>query len=172
MIKCQSISECKRGLHNLTDVKAFKPSGLRPTDRRSEAPVLSPFLEPPAPLKRCPPPGQQLPRGLGLSSGMHHGAQANLDDILWKKRSWNDLQAYAESKLHDAMLAFAVARRWPEVLSNALEPDWVPTNMGGPGAPDDMDQAHLTQAWLAAGDDPKAQVTGEYFYHLRRMTPN
>ena len=103
---------------------------------------------------------------------MHHGAQANLDDILWKKRSWNDSQAYAESKLHDAMLAFAVARRWPEVLSNALEPDWVPTNMGGPGAPDDMDQAHLTQAWLAAGDDPKAQVTGEYFYHLRRMTPN
>jgi hypothetical protein len=70
------------------------------------------------------------------------------------------------------MLAFAVARRWPEVLSNALEPGWVPTKMGGPGAPDDMDQAHLTQAWLAAGDDPKAQVTGEYFYHLKRMTPN
>ena len=38
--------------------------------------------------------------------------------------------------------------------------------MGGPGAPDDMDQAHLTQAWLAAGDDPKAEVTGQYFYHL------
>jgi NAD(P)-dependent dehydrogenase (short-subunit alcohol dehydrogenase family) len=107
-----------------------------------------------------------------LSSGMHHHAQANLDDILWKKRRWNGSKAYAESKLHDAMLAFAVARRWPEVLSNALEPGWVPTKMGGPGAPDDMDQAHLTQAWLAAGDDPKAQVTGEYFYHLKRMTPN
>jgi len=44
--------------------------------------------------------------------------------------------------------------------------------MGGPGAPDDMDQAHLTQVWLAAGDDPKANVTGEYFYHLKRMAPN
>ena len=107
-----------------------------------------------------------------LSSGMHHQAQANLDDILWRKRRWNGSQAYAESKLHDAMLAFAVARRWPESFSNALEPGWVPTKMGGPGAPDDMDQAHLTQAWLAAGDDPKAQVTGKYFYHLKRLAPN
>ena len=107
-----------------------------------------------------------------LSSGMHHQAQANLGDILWKKRRWNGAQAYAESKLHDAMLAFAVARRWSEVRSNVLEPGWVATKMGGPGAPDDMDQAHLTQAWLATGDNPKAQVTGRYFYHLKRMAPN
>jgi NAD(P)-dependent dehydrogenase (short-subunit alcohol dehydrogenase family) len=107
-----------------------------------------------------------------LSSGMHHHADANLDDILWKKRRWNGSQAYAESKLHDAMLAFAVARRRPDVLSNSLEPGWVPTKMGGSGAPDDMDQAHLTQAWLAASDEPKAQVTGKYFYHLKRMEPN
>jgi NAD(P)-dependent dehydrogenase (short-subunit alcohol dehydrogenase family) len=107
-----------------------------------------------------------------LSSGMHHHADANLDDILWKKRRWNGSAAYAESKLHDAMLAFAIARRWPGVFSNSLEPGWVPTKMGGPGAPDDMDQSHLTQAWLAAGDDPKADVTGQYFYHLKRKEPN
>jgi NAD(P)-dependent dehydrogenase (short-subunit alcohol dehydrogenase family) len=107
-----------------------------------------------------------------LSSGMHHHADANLDDILWKKRRWNGSRAYAESKLHDAMLAFAIARRWPEVFSNSLEPGWVPTKMGGAGAPDDMDQAHLTQVWLAAGDDRKADVTGQYFYHLKRMKPN
>jgi NAD(P)-dependent dehydrogenase (short-subunit alcohol dehydrogenase family) len=107
-----------------------------------------------------------------LSSGMHHHADAELEDILWKKRRWNGSAAYAESKLHDVMLAFAMARRWPEVLSNALEPGWVPTKMGGPGAPDDMDQAHRTQAWLAAGDDPKAEVTGQYFYHLKRIAPN
>jgi NAD(P)-dependent dehydrogenase (short-subunit alcohol dehydrogenase family) len=64
-----------------------------------------------------------------LSSGMHHDANANLDDILWKKRRWNGSQAYAESKLHDAMLAFAIARIWPEVLSNSLEPGWVPTKI-------------------------------------------
>ena len=102
-----------------------------------------------------------------LSSGMHHHADANLDDILWLERRWNGSTAYAESKLHDAMLAFAVARCWPDVLSNSLEPGWVPTKMGGAGAPDDMAQAHLTQAWLAAGDDPRADVTGEYFYHQR-----
>ena len=107
-----------------------------------------------------------------LSSGMHHHVDANLDDILWKKRRWNGSSAYAESKLHDAMLAFAIARRWTDVLSNALEPGWVPTKMGGPGAPDDMDKAHVTQAWLAVNDSPEAQVTGKYFYHLKRMKPN
>src|SRR6204780_847300 len=49
-----------------------------------------------------------------LSSGMPHHADANLDDILWKKRRWSGSTAYAESKLHDAMLAFSVARRWPD----------------------------------------------------------
>jgi NAD(P)-dependent dehydrogenase (short-subunit alcohol dehydrogenase family) len=107
-----------------------------------------------------------------LSSGMHRRADANLDDILWRQRRWNGSQAYAESKLHDAMLAFAIARRWSDVLSNSLEPGWVPTKMGGPGAPDDIDQAHRTQAWLAASDDPKSQVTGKYFYHLERKEPN
>lgn len=107
-----------------------------------------------------------------LSSGMHHHADARLDDILWQKRRWNGSTAYAESKLHDAMLAFAVARLRPDVLSNALEPGWVPTKMGGAGAPDDMDQAHLTQAWLAASDDPNALTTAGYFYHLKHREPN
>ena len=107
-----------------------------------------------------------------LSSGMHHHAHANLEDVLWRKRSWNGSTAYAESKLHDAMLAFAVARRWSDVFSNALEPGWVATKMGGPSAPDDMDQAHRTQVWLAAGTDKNANVTGQYFYHLKRRPPN
>jgi NAD(P)-dependent dehydrogenase (short-subunit alcohol dehydrogenase family) len=107
-----------------------------------------------------------------LSSGLHQHADANLDDILWKKRRWNGSAAYSESKLHDTLLAFAVARLWPDVFSNALEPGWVATKMGGAGAPDDIQQAHLTQVWLAAGDDPKANVSGEYFYHLKRRKPN
>jgi NAD(P)-dependent dehydrogenase (short-subunit alcohol dehydrogenase family) len=107
-----------------------------------------------------------------LSSGMHERADANLDDILWRKRGWDGSSAYAESKLHDVMLALAVARLWPDVLSNALTPGWVPTKMGGAGAPDDIAQAHLTQAWLASSDDPTARTTGGYFYHLKRRDPN
>jgi NAD(P)-dependent dehydrogenase (short-subunit alcohol dehydrogenase family) len=107
-----------------------------------------------------------------LSSGMHRHADAHLDDILWQRRRWSGATAYAESKLHDAMLAFAVARRWPDVRSNALEPGWVPTRMGGAGAPDDIDQGHRTQAWLAAGMDPQADVTGRYFYHMAEMQPD
>ena len=107
-----------------------------------------------------------------LSSGMHTRASANLDDILWRKRAWDGSSAYAESKLHDVMLAFAVARLWPDVLSNAMTPGWVPTKMGGRGAPDDIAQAHLTQAWLATSGDPAALTTGGYFYHLKRREPN
>jgi NAD(P)-dependent dehydrogenase (short-subunit alcohol dehydrogenase family) len=107
-----------------------------------------------------------------LSSGMHERANANLDDILWRKRKWDGSTAYAESKLHDVMLAFTVARLWPNVLSNAMTPGWVPTKMGGAGAPDDIAQAHLTQAWLATSDDAEAKTTGGYFYHLKRREPN
>jgi NAD(P)-dependent dehydrogenase (short-subunit alcohol dehydrogenase family) len=70
------------------------------------------------------------------------------------------------------LLAFAIARRWPDVLSNALEPGWVATKMGGAGAPDDLDAGHRTQVWLAVSDDAAAKVTGEYFYHMRRREPN
>jgi NAD(P)-dependent dehydrogenase (short-subunit alcohol dehydrogenase family) len=107
-----------------------------------------------------------------LSSGMHHRVQANLSDITWEKRTWAGSTAYAESKLYDVLLAFAIARRWTDVFSNALEPGWVATRMGGPGAPDDIDQAHLTQAWLAVNNDPAALVTGQYFYHMCPRPPN
>jgi hypothetical protein len=68
--------------------------------------------------------------------------------------------------------AFAVARTWPGVLSNALEPGWVATKMGGQGAHDDLGLGAVTQAWLAASEDPEARVTGEYFYHQRPRTVN
>jgi NAD(P)-dependent dehydrogenase (short-subunit alcohol dehydrogenase family) len=102
-----------------------------------------------------------------LSSGMHHGSRANPGDIEWHARRWNGAQAYAESKFMDVLLALAVARYWPDVLSNALEPGWVPTKMGGASAPDDLDKAHRTQAWLAVADDRDARVTGRYFFHMR-----
>ncbi len=103
-----------------------------------------------------------------LSSGMHRSGEPDLRDLQWERRTWNGTQAYADSKLFDTVLALALARRWPDVLSNALDPGWVPTRMGGPGAPDDLAQGHLTQAWLATSEHPDASFTGGYFYHQRR----
>jgi NAD(P)-dependent dehydrogenase (short-subunit alcohol dehydrogenase family) len=103
-----------------------------------------------------------------ISSILHQDGDPTLEDLTWKARAWDGRQAYSDTKLHDVLLAFGIARRWPGVLSNALEPGWVPTKMGGTEATDDLDEAHRTQVWLAASDQPEALVTGEYFYHLRK----
>src|SRR3954465_15449625 len=106
-----------------------------------------------------------------LSSGMHRGGASSLHDIDWVERRWNSSQAYSDSKLYVTALAFAVARCWPDVLSHAVDPGWVPTKMGGPGAPDDLEQGSLTQTWLAVSDDPAATVSGRYWHHRQGHAP-
>lgn len=106
-----------------------------------------------------------------VSSSMHRGGDDSLNDIDWRERRWDTYRAYSESKLYVTALAFAVARRWPKVFSNAVDPGWVPTKMGGPSAPDDLEQGHLTQTWLATSDEPAAKVSGRYWYHRQQREP-
>ena len=107
-----------------------------------------------------------------LSSGMHRTAGAgSLRDIDWTGRPWNAARAYAESKLHVTALALTLARARPDVLSNAVDPGWVPTKMGGAGATDDLEMGYLTQTWLAVSNDVAATVSGGYWYHRRRQAP-
>jgi NAD(P)-dependent dehydrogenase (short-subunit alcohol dehydrogenase family) len=80
--------------------------------------------------------------------------------------------SYPDSKLFVTTLTAAIARLWPDVLSNAVDPGWVPTRMGGPGAPDDLRLGHLTQEWLATSDDPDARTSGGYWHHQRRIEPH
>jgi hypothetical protein len=70
------------------------------------------------------------------------------------------------------MLSNAVARRWTDVYSNAVDPGWVPTKMGGAGAPDNLQKGYETQVWLATSSDAKAKVTGRYFYHQKERDYN
>ena len=107
-----------------------------------------------------------------VSSELHRRGKPDLDDLNWEQRSWRGNQAYSDTKLHDVFLAFAVARRWPCTLSNAIEPGWVPTKMGGSHASGDLDAAHRTQVWLVTSDDPAATVTGGYFYHCQPKKPH
>jgi NAD(P)-dependent dehydrogenase (short-subunit alcohol dehydrogenase family) len=115
---------------------------------------------------------QRPKRLVYVSSGMHRGVRPRIDDLLWTTRPWSGWSAYAESKLCDVLLGFAIARRWTDVKSNALEPGWVATKMGGPSAPDDLHQGCVTQAWLATSEDDLAQSSGGYFHHKRPRTPN
>lgn len=104
-----------------------------------------------------------------LSSGMHLQGRANLDNL----KIDGSRVSYSDSKLHVVLLSMAVARHWPDVYSNAVDPGWVPTKMGGRGAPDDLQKGYETQAWLAVSDDRGAQVSGRYFFHRteRRFNP-
>ena len=106
-----------------------------------------------------------------ISSGMHRGGSGSLRDIDWVERRWEPSRAYSESKLYVATLARAVSRHWPNVLSNAVDPGWVPTRMGGPSAPDDLEMGHLTQTWLAVGNEPAAKVSGGYWHHRKQQQP-
>ncbi len=96
-----------------------------------------------------------------LSSGMHLQGQANLESFTVA----GGRISYSDTKLHVLMLCKAVARKWPDVYANAVDPGWVPTKMGGRGAPDDLQEGYATQTWLAVSDDPRAKVSGRYFHH-------
>jgi len=106
-----------------------------------------------------------------LSSGMHRSGVTSLRDIDWTERRWNATQAYSDSKLYVTALALAVARYWPAVLSHAVDPGWVATKMGGPGAPDDFEKGYLTQTWLAVSDDPAVTARGQYWHYRRPQAP-
>jgi NAD(P)-dependent dehydrogenase (short-subunit alcohol dehydrogenase family) len=104
-----------------------------------------------------------------LSSGMHRGGRPTLAGMDWSgSRSTG---SYSDSKLFVTTLAAAVARLWEGTFSNAVDPGWVPTKMGGAGAPDDLRLGHLTQEWLAGSDDPAALTSGGYWYHQERREP-
>lgn len=111
---------------------------------------------------------QKPERLIYLSSGMHSYGHAKLEYI----KSDISRITYSDSKLHNVILCLAAARKWPGIYSNAVDPGWVPTKMGGSGAPDNLQKGYETQVWLAVSSDEKAKVTGKYFYHQKERNCN
>lgn len=119
---------------------------------------------------------QRPARLVYVSSSMHHGADDSLKDLAWTERGdkgWRDVQAYSDTKFHNVLLAFAVARLWPDVCSAVVDPGWVPTKIGGRLASDDISKAVETYLMLALADKKEHQerVSGKYWYHSRKTKP-
>ncbi len=106
---------------------------------------------------------QRPKRLIYLSSGMHKQGDPNLGNLSHDTERVN----YSDSKLHVLILSMAVARKWPDVYSNAVDPGWVPTKMGGRNAPDNLQKGFETQAWLAVSNNDEAKVSGRYFHHMK-----
>ncbi|HEV3222117.1 MAG TPA: SDR family NAD(P)-dependent oxidoreductase [Puia sp.] len=103
-----------------------------------------------------------------ISSGTHSQGDPGLKILTDITKLKGVYQTYSDTKLHDLILCMAVARRWPDVYANAVDPGWVPTKMGGAGATDDLEKGFQTQAWLAVSNDDHAKLTGHYFYHQKQ----
>ncbi len=106
---------------------------------------------------------QRPERLIYLSSGLHLQGDPGLRNLSHDAGRYN----YSDSKFHVVILSMAVARKWPGVYSNSVNPGWVPTKMGGKGAPDNLEKGAETQAWLAVSNDKEAKVSGKYFHHMR-----
>jgi NAD(P)-dependent dehydrogenase (short-subunit alcohol dehydrogenase family) len=109
---------------------------------------------------------QKPKRLIYLTSGMHQHGHSKLDNFIPGNIT------YSDSKLHVMMLCQTVARHWPEVYANAVNPGWVPTKMGGGGAPDDLHKGYETQVWLAVSNEENAKVSGHYFFHQKPIPHN
>ncbi len=115
----------------------------------------------------------ELPkRVVFLTSGLQANGAWTPEDLQWNDRPWKGMRAYSDSKLHDLMLALEVAARYPQVISNAVDPGWIKTDMGGPSAPDPVELGAETQVWLATSDDADATATGRYLKRREVLDPN
>jgi NAD(P)-dependent dehydrogenase (short-subunit alcohol dehydrogenase family) len=107
-----------------------------------------------------------------LTSGLESVGRVDFDDLQYERKPWDGMQAYSDSKLYDVMLAFAVARLWPGVSTNVVDPGWIKTRMGGPNATDELPDGAETQVWLATSDEPDAVATGRYLKRRRSLRAN
>ncbi|KAI1323503.1 short chain dehydrogenase [Xylariaceae sp. FL0255] len=108
-----------------------------------------------------------------ISSSMHRGGDPGL------KRPGIEISGYSDTKLQCLALTKYFARAFnvkeegkgKGVVCECMDPGWVPTKMGGAGAPDDMGKAIDTYVMLAEGSGRVAgreeSGGGGYWYQGR-----
>lgn len=93
-----------------------------------------------------------------MSSDSHLGGSTSLDNI-------TQGFSYANSKVHDVMLANAFGRRWGnEIQVVSMHPGWVRTKMGGSGAPGGLEEPTAALAAWAAGEGNLAKLKSGAFF--------
>jgi NAD(P)-dependent dehydrogenase (short-subunit alcohol dehydrogenase family) len=127
-----------------------------------------------------------------VSSGIQVKAPFDFDDPHFERHPYDPWAAYGNSKVADALLAAAVARRWADdgVVANIADPGYVATNLQRhldddtlrgygmidedgkpvaelPGFFSTSDEAAATNVLLAAYPLP-AGVTGRYFIYCQQ----
>jgi Dehydrogenases with different specificities (related to short-chain alcohol dehydrogenases) len=107
-------------------------------------------------------------RLIDISSGMHLQGDPDFGKLPGQTHNGHGHITCSDIKLHDLILFMAVALKRPGVYANAIDPGWVPTKMGGAGAPDSLEKGFQTHVWLAASNDREACVRSYYFHHKRR----
>ncbi|WP_238012419.1 SDR family NAD(P)-dependent oxidoreductase [Dactylosporangium sp. AC04546] len=125
--------------------------------------VVAPYL-----LTALAPPSARL---VFVSSDAIARAKLDVDD-LQLARSWTADAAYANSKLALTALAFALARRRPDLRCNAVHPGWIRTKMSDYSAPFGVARGAETPVWLATSFQPAAVATGTFFHDRREVRLN
>ena len=96
-----------------------------------------------------------------------------VDDLEFKRRRYNNNEAYRQSKQANRMLSAAFAKRFKEhqVMVNACHPGDVNSKLSndlGFGGHESPDAGAETPVWLATSQTG-ARETGKYFEHLREV---
>ncbi|KAI1108955.1 short chain dehydrogenase [Nemania sp. NC0429] len=109
------------------------------------------------------------------TSGTHWSGSGGLDDLGWRARQragrfGNGGGAYADTKLHNIMFGFAFARRFAAegVVAHSVDPGWVPTKMGGAGAPGDIRETERLYVMLAEGSGEAEGKSGCFWAYGKR----
>ena len=109
-------------------------------------------------------------RLLYLSSSMHFGGSTSLSRRDWSGE--NSDGSYSDSKLFITAMALAIAQKWPDTVTHAVDPGWVATRMGGKSAPGTVESGAATQEWLSTTNEAIALRNGGYWLDMARSDPD